>query len=118
MTSRLEQQLLALHQVPTIPPNTLVFGVEKTCRKAFSTLKKLAGLTDIRFHDLRHTAATRMIQAGIPLQEVGRILGHTQANTTYRYVNANADTAKRVARALDVFLLEANNSNIDEERIN
>jgi hypothetical protein len=37
------------------------------------------------------------------LAEVGRILGHTQANTTYRYVNANVETAKRAAAALDAF---------------
>jgi len=39
----------------------------------------------------------------IPLSEVGRVLGHTQANTAYRYVNANMDTARRAAAALDAF---------------
>lgn len=41
--------------------------------------------------------------AHIPFLEVGRVLGHTQANTTYRYVNANVETAKRAAAALDAF---------------
>jgi hypothetical protein len=31
------------------------------------------------------------------------VLGHTQANTTYRYVNANIETTRRAAAALDVF---------------
>lgn len=41
--------------------------------------------------------------AHLPLPEVGRVLGHTQANTTYRYVNANIETTRRAAAALDAF---------------
>ena len=33
-------------------------------------------------------------------------LGHSRANTTYRYVNANVETAKRAAAALDAFNAE------------
>jgi hypothetical protein len=51
----------------------------------------------------RHTAATRLVAAHLPLPEVGRVLGHTQANTTYRYVNANIETTRRAAAALDAF---------------
>ena len=32
-----------------------------------------------------------------------RVLGHTQANTTYRYVNANIETTRRAAALLDAF---------------
>jgi integrase len=63
----------------------------------------------LRFHDLRHTHATRLVSKHMPLSEVGRVLGHTQANTTYRYVNANLETAKRAAAALDEF-----NTSVDE----
>src|SRR5436190_22514144 len=61
------------------------------------------GLPDVRFHDLRHTAATRLVAAHLPLPEVGRVLGHIQANTTYRYVNANIETTRRAAALLDAF---------------
>jgi len=44
-----------------------------------------------------------LVGAHIPLSEIGRVLGHTEANTTYRYVNANVDTARRAAAALDAF---------------
>ncbi len=50
-------------------------------------------------------AATRLVGAHVPLSEVGRVLGHTQANTTYCYVNASMETAKRAA-ALDMFNAE------------
>jgi hypothetical protein len=33
----------------------------------------------------------------------GRVLGHTQANTTYRHVKANVETARRAAAALNMF---------------
>jgi hypothetical protein len=47
-----------------------------------------------------------LVAAHLPLPEVGRVLGHTQANTTYRYVNANIETTRRAAAALDAFNLE------------
>ncbi len=105
MTVRLERELWQLYQDKKVKPDKLVFGI-LSCHKAFGTLRKSVGLDDVRFHDLRHTAATRMIQVGIPLQKVGRILGHTQAQTTFRYVNINANTARRVASALDALYLE------------
>jgi len=64
------------------------------------------GLKDLRFHDLRRTAATCLVGAHVPLSEAGRVLGHTQANTTYHYVNANIETARRAAAALDAFNAE------------
>lgn len=105
LTTRLKAELEKLLELAK-SPNDRVFGYT-TISKAFDKLRKTCELNDLRFHDLRHTAATRMIQAGISLPEVGRILGHTQANTTYRYVNANADTTRRVAAALDNFNTEA-----------
>jgi hypothetical protein len=72
-------------------------------KRSFDGARKAADLSDVRFHDLRHTAATRLVGGHIPLPEVGRILGHTQANTTFRYENANQETAKRAAAALNAF---------------
>lgn len=99
-------------------PTDKVFGIGNTIKTPFGNARTLASLPDLHFHDLRHTAATRMIQQGVPLQEVGRILGHTQANTTYRYVNANADTAKRAALALDAFNEEETKEGKRDELVN
>ena len=84
-----------------------MFGIINNVKRSFTAARNKAGLKDVRFHDLRHTAATRLVGAHIPLSEVGRVLGHTQANTTYRYVNANVETAKRAAAALDMFNAES-----------
>lgn len=80
-----------------------VIGIATRCKTAFNKAKKLAGLPDLRFHDLRHTHATRLVAAQMPLSEVGRVLGHTQPVTTFRYVNINVDTAKRAADLLNQF---------------
>lgn len=101
ITERLKTELEALYKLSTKQPDSLVFGIIDNVKKSFDKARRNAGLPDVRFHDLRHTHATRLVSAHMPLSEVGRVLGHTQANTTYRYVNANAETAQRAAAILD-----------------
>ena len=106
ITTRLAIELERLKASAPDDPNGLVFGILDNVKRSFTTARSKAGLNDLRFHDLRHTAATRLVGAHIPLSEVGRVLGHSQANTTYRYVNANVEMAKRAAAALDAFNAE------------
>ena len=103
LTTRLTLELEKLWESSPKVRDQLVFGFTNNVKKSFTSVRTKAGLPDIRFHDLRHTAATRLVAAHLPLPEVGRVLGHTQANTTYRYVNANIETTRRAAAALDVF---------------
>lgn len=103
MTTRVLHELSRLYELSPKDQVGLVFGIVDNVKRSFTAARKDASLTDVRFHDLRHTHATRLVGAHIPLSEVGRVLGHTQANTTYRYVNANVETAKRAAAALDAF---------------
>jgi integrase len=109
MTERLAKEMKILYELSAKDTNILVFGITSNVKRSFHTVRKAAGLVDVRFHDLRHTHATRLVAAHIPLSEVGRALGHTQANTTYRYVNANVETARRAAAALNEF-----NRSVDE----
>jgi integrase len=48
----------------------------------FKLLLKQAGLPDIRFHDLRHSAATLLLSLGIHPKVVQELLGHTQISIT------------------------------------
>jgi len=50
--------------------------------KEFKELLKQAGLPDIRFHELRHTAASLMLSSGMKLVEVSNQLGHSKVSTT------------------------------------
>lgn len=60
--------------------------------RAWDTARKRAGLADLRMHDLRHTFASLLINAGRSLYEVQKILGHTQIKTTQRYSHLSQDT--------------------------
>lgn len=101
MTERLIEELKPLSEYAT--REQLVFGIRTSVKAAFNKAKIAANLRDLRFHDLRHTHATRLVTAQMPLSEVGRVLGHTQPSTTYRYINANVDTARRAADLLNEF---------------
>ncbi len=50
--------------------------------REYKTLLRRAGLPDIRFHDLRHTAATLMLLQGVPIKVVQERLGHSQISLT------------------------------------
>ena len=60
----------------------------KDIKKAFRNILKQAQIKNFRFHDLRHTAATRMVEKGIPLPVVQELLGHAKISTTMRYTHA------------------------------
>ena len=56
-----------------------------TLKRAWGTARKEAGLGDFHLHDLRHSAASFMINAGIDLYAVGKVLGHADHKSTMRY---------------------------------
>jgi integrase len=58
-----------------------------TLRAAWSQICKAAGLTKVRVHDLRHSYASYLVSDGVSLHVVGKLLGHTQAQTTQRYAH-------------------------------
>jgi integrase len=59
-------------------------------RAVWRALRKV-GLEGTRFHDLRHSAASEMVNAGVDLFTVGAILGHRDSRSTKRYSHLNAD---------------------------
>jgi integrase len=65
-------------------------------KKGFKRAVQLAGLPKIRFHDLRHTFATRLVQAGVDIITVQHLLGHARISMTARYAHS-PDTARIAA---------------------
>ena len=51
-------------------------------RRDFNRVLEKAGLARIRFHDLRHTAASLMLNNGIPVIVASKVLGHSKPSTT------------------------------------
>ena len=66
-----------------------------------------AGLKDARIHDLRHTFASTAVAAGQGLPMIGKLLGHTQVQTTARYAHLAADPVKSAADAVADSLQQA-----------
>jgi len=88
-------------------PNTLG-GVNRraTVYENFQRHRERAGLPQMRFHDLRDTAGTLMIRAGVDVRTVADILGHADpAMTLRRYAHVLPDMRERAAKLIDSYAL-------------
>jgi len=59
----------------------------RTVQGQFARAAATLGYTDLHFHDLRHSAASGMINAGVDLYTVGGVLGHKSSQSTQRYAH-------------------------------
>jgi integrase len=69
-------------------------------KKPWSAVCRRAGLEGVRLHDLRHTFASIGAGASLGLPIVGKLLGHSQAQTTARYAHLDADPLLRAANLI------------------
>jgi integrase len=76
-------------------------------------IRKAAGLSDVRIHDLRHTFASGGLLVGEGLAMIGKLLGHTQVQTTARYAHLASDPAKQAATKISDRLALALRGGID-----
>lgn len=81
------------HVIPGDKPGAPFVGIQKPWQR----IRALAGLSDLRLHDLRHGFASAGVAAGESLFIVGKLLGHRQSRTTERYAHLAPDPAKAVA---------------------
>lgn len=81
------------HVLPGDKPGAAFIGIQKPWQR----VRALAGLPDLRLHDLRHAFASAAVAAGDSLYLVGKVLGHRQASTTERYAHLAPDPIKAVA---------------------
>jgi integrase len=65
--------------------------------KPWRAIRRAAGLSDVRLHDLRHAFASVAASSGMGLPIIGKMLGHTQAATTHRYAHLASDPVKAAA---------------------
>ncbi|MDB2468538.1 site-specific integrase [Alphaproteobacteria bacterium] len=69
-----------------------VFPISATClRLAWNRARKKAGITDLRFHDLRHEAVSRFFEMGMSVPEVALISGHKDVRQLFRYTHLNPE---------------------------
>lgn len=73
----------------------------RSLRDAFYKTLKKAGLENFRFHDLRHTFATRLVQNGVDLYKVKELLGHKTLTMTMRYAHHYPESLRSSVEVLD-----------------
>jgi integrase len=66
-------------------------------KRPWKLVSERAGLTGVRLHDLRHTFAATGAGASLGLPIIGKLLGHTQAQTTARYAHLDAEPMRHAA---------------------
>ena len=69
---------------------------------SWHSARKDAGLDDLRVHDLRHSFASFLVNAGRSLYEVQTLLGHSQIKTTQRYAHLSADSLRKASNEVSV----------------
>lgn len=68
----------------------------RTLREYYNRLMKSNGTKYVTFHGLRHTFATRLVEAGCDYKTISELLGHADINTTFRtYVHSNMDKKRQ-----------------------
>jgi len=110
-------ELLAL--VPKKPGLDYVFANPRTGKPfvsifcAWDTARTSAGLEEVRIHDLRHSFASFLVNAGRSLYEVQKLLGHTQIKTTQRYAHLSQQTLLDAANAANLSMGAPRNTTPD-----
>ncbi len=79
----------------------------KDVKTAFKGACRRAEIDGIRFHDLRHTAASRMIEASVDLVTVSKILGHATIQMTMRYCHPTPENMRRAVEKLSEVFKES-----------
>ena len=104
-----------LSRIPRVPDNPFVIP-GKIKGKAMRNLNdpwyivcERAELTDLRIHDVRHTFASRALALGETLPVIGKLLGHSDIETTARYAHLARDSvhgaAERIAGSIAADIL-------------
>lgn len=71
-------------------------------RRAFYEALRKAGIENFKFHDLRHTFATRLAQRGIDIYKIAKLLGHEDIRMTQRYSHHSPESLRVGVEILEV----------------
>jgi integrase len=98
LTDRAKTELLRVHNY-SVGDRPFPMSEFKT---SWQTAKRIAGIDDLHFHDLRRTALTRWQSLGLPLAVAGKLAGHTNLQTTMKhYTSTDADTIRNLTDTMN-----------------
>lgn len=84
---------------PYLVPNPETGKPFVSIKRAWQTARATAGLKDVHCHDLRHSAASAMANAGVDLYAIGKVLGHANVQSTQRYAHITNHTLRAAVEA-------------------
>jgi integrase len=82
-----QRQLSVPNGTPWLFPGDTPGQPVQEVRRFWVRIQKQCGLQDVRIHDLRHTFASLLVSGGASLEMIGKLLGHSQTQTTLRYAH-------------------------------
>ncbi|MDJ0821565.1 MAG: tyrosine-type recombinase/integrase [Paracoccaceae bacterium] len=95
-----------LHDAPFVFPGAKSEAPLKDLKRPWDTIRKAAGLHDLRLHDLRHSYASVGAASGMSLPQIGALLGHKSSQTTARYAHLADEVQHRSAALIGAHLAE------------
>lgn len=102
LSTRLFFALREAFELSDKKPDSKIFPAGEF-KGAYQSACEVAGIEGLRFNDLRHGYATKLMQAGVPQHLAMKMAGHTNAEIHGVYCNVNAQMARDVANQLDRF---------------
>lgn len=103
------QQLPRLTGNPRVVPGLRADSGGPAIDKVWLRVRTVAGLPDVRLHDLRHSFASVGAAGGLSLPIIGALLGHKHATTTARYAHLSADPLRAANDAVGAKIAAAMN---------
>ena len=105
------QRMQATSKSDFLFPNGARTGPLQDIKKPWLWLKKELALPNLRLHDLRHTFASHLISQGEGLPVVGKLLGHTQNQTTMRYAHLLDEPLRKATNKIGKLVTDAQKGN-------
>lgn len=82
-----QRRIAAVRGSPWLFPGDTPGQPVQEIRRFWARIQKEVGIPDVRIHDLRHTFASLLVSGGASLEMIGKLLGHSQMQTTQRYAH-------------------------------
>jgi integrase len=102
-----KELLTALKATSPIEPGRKIFPWIGDTPRSFETAVKAAKLKNVSPYACRHTAASRMLKAGVDIKTVSEILGHTNVLMTSRYCHSDPESKREAIRKLSAVYVKA-----------